>query len=238
MPSFVAFETLAPFISEQEADPFIINKATSDPDTMYMHEAMREPDKAEFIKAMQKEVNDQMKNGNFVYCRRANVPVGAQIIPAVWAMKRKRRIQTQEVYKWKARLNIDGSKQVKGVSYWETYAPVASWSLIRLVLTIAIINRWHSRQIDYVLAYPQAKAETDNLYVEVPKGFTIEGVRNPKDWVLHLKRNVYGGKAAGRVWNRHLVKSFYKPDSSNRNMTSVCSTTSQQYMCCTPTTQS
>jgi hypothetical protein len=41
-------------------------KATSDPDTMYFHEAMREEDKAEFLKAMQKEWDDQMGNGNLL----------------------------------------------------------------------------------------------------------------------------------------------------------------------------
>lgn len=209
IPRFVAFEALLPLgMGEQEVETLTALKATSDPDTMYYHEAMKEPDRAEFIKAMAKEVKDQMANGNFEYCKRSDVPKGAQVIPAVWALKRKRRIQTQEVYKWKARFNIDGSKQVKGVSYWETYAPVASWSLIRLVLTTAIINNWHSQQIDYVQAYPQATAETDNLYVEVPKGFEVKGVRDPREWVLHMKKNVYGGKAAGRVWNQHLVKKL------------------------------
>ena len=50
----------------------------------------------------------------------------ATILQAVWAMKCKRRITTQEVYHWKACLNIDGSKQEKGVNYWDTYAPVTS----------------------------------------------------------------------------------------------------------------
>ena len=40
-------------------------KATTDPDTMYMHEAMREKDAAEFKKAMEKEWEDQLGNGNF-----------------------------------------------------------------------------------------------------------------------------------------------------------------------------
>jgi hypothetical protein len=74
----------------------------------------------------------------------------------------KRSISTREVYKWKARLNIDGSTQIKGVNYWESYAPVASWPTIRLTLTMAIVKGWHTRQIDYVLAYTQADAETDN----------------------------------------------------------------------------
>ena len=48
------------------------------------------------------------------------VSEGATILPAVWAMWRKRQISTGKVYKWKARLNLDGSKQIKGVHYWET----------------------------------------------------------------------------------------------------------------------
>ena len=205
IPSYVAFEAMAPLKEDVEPSPLTACKATSDPDTMYLHEAMREPDKRNFVEAMQKEVKDQMDNGNFVFTRRADVPPRSQVIPSVWAMKRKRRIQTQEVYKWKARLNIDGSKQIKGLSYWETYAPVASWSLIRLVLTIAIINKWYSKQIDFVLAYPQAPAEVDNLFVEIPRGFTLPEGFKPSDWVLQMKKNVYGGRQGGRVWNKHLV---------------------------------
>jgi hypothetical protein len=46
-------------------DPLFIFKATSDPDTMYMHEAMHEQDRDQFFAAMDKEVKDQMDNGNF-----------------------------------------------------------------------------------------------------------------------------------------------------------------------------
>jgi hypothetical protein len=62
-------------------------KATSNLDTMYLHEAMKQPDKGKFLEAMQKEVQDQMENGNFEFCKRSLVPKGAQIIPGVWALK-------------------------------------------------------------------------------------------------------------------------------------------------------
>jgi hypothetical protein len=42
-------------ILDEMQDPIMAFKATSDPDTMYLHEAMREPDKKEFIQAMQKK---------------------------------------------------------------------------------------------------------------------------------------------------------------------------------------
>ena len=43
----------------------MVFKASSDPDIMYLHEAMRQKGRKEFIDAMEKEVHDQMANGNF-----------------------------------------------------------------------------------------------------------------------------------------------------------------------------
>ncbi len=55
-------------------------------------------------------------------------------LPAVWAMCRKRNLTTNEITKYKARLNINGGKQEYGVNYYETYAPVVTWFAIRLVI--------------------------------------------------------------------------------------------------------
>ena len=46
-------------INNQEYEHPMACKASTDPDIMYMHEAMREKDKEQFILAMQKEVEDQ-----------------------------------------------------------------------------------------------------------------------------------------------------------------------------------
>ena len=200
----VPYEVMTSFIDYENVDDIIAYAASKDPDTMYLHEAMRQPDRPQFIEAMQKEVAGQMANGNFALVHVDDVPSDASVLPAVWAMRRKRRIETGEIYKWKARLNIDGSKQIKGINYWDTYAPVASWSIIRLLLILVITKQWKTRQIDYVQAYTQADAETDLLYMKIPKGFTID-TGNPKDYVLSIKKNIYGQKQAGRVWNKHLV---------------------------------
>ena len=187
----------------ENVDPLFAFKATADPDTMYLHEAMREKDRDEFSKAMVKEVKDQMDNGNFTIIKATDVPKDKSILPAVWQMKRKRDIKTRKVKKWKARLNIDGSRMKHGVHYDQTYAPVASWKSIRLLLMLTIQNGWHSRQLDYVLAFPQAPVEKE-IYMQVPKGFEIEGAKKG-EYVLRLNRNVYGQKQAGRVWNKYLV---------------------------------
>lgn len=206
----MCLETMFPQNDEiaQSDDPLLVYKASADPDTMYMHEAMREPDRNEFKKAMVKEVKDQMENGNFTIVKKSEVPKGKAILPAVWQMKRKRDIRTRKVKKWKARLNIDGSRMVKGVHYDQTYSPVASWKSIRLLLIMIAKNRWHSRQIDYVLAFPQAPVEKE-IYMKIPKGFDLDTTGFPKgtntnDYVLRLNRNVYGQKQASRVWFQYL----------------------------------
>ena len=119
-------EAMFPTRKDLDQDPLYAFKASAEQDTMYLHQAMEETDKKEFIEAMQKEVSDQMRptgNINFSIVHRSTVPEGATILPSVWQMKCKQDIKTKEVKKWKAHLNIDGSRMQKGRDYWETYAP-------------------------------------------------------------------------------------------------------------------
>jgi hypothetical protein len=75
------------------AEIFYSEMMHPNPDTMYHHQTMKEPDREEFQKAMQKEINDQMQNGTFTIMKRKDVPKGATILPAVWQeMKREQDI--------------------------------------------------------------------------------------------------------------------------------------------------
>lgn len=102
---------------------------------------------------------------------------------------------------------LTGSKQKKGANCWEPRAAVASWAAIRLILILSTLNNWHTKQIDFVLAYPQAPVEVDNLYMKIPRGFDTEGA-NKSECLLHIQRNIYGQKQAGRVWNKYLVSKL------------------------------
>jgi hypothetical protein len=117
----------------EEEDSKIIHKAftaSSDPDVMYLHQAMSAPDRQQFLDAMESEVKSHTDNVNWLIINKNDVPANHKILPAVWAMRRKRDIDTRNVYKWKARLNIHGGKQEHGINFWATYAPVASWPTI------------------------------------------------------------------------------------------------------------
>ena len=63
---------------------------------------------------------------------------------------------------------------MKGRDYDETYASVASWAFIRMLLFMSIMKGWHTRQLDYVMAYPEAPMERD-MYMEISKGYKVEG---------------------------------------------------------------
>jgi len=202
------FEAMFPaYAGEPEQDPLKVFKATSDPDTMYMHEAMKQKDAKEFRKAMVKEWEDQLNNGNFSIIHRSKVPEGATVLPAVWQMKRKRDILTRKIKKYKARLNLDGSRMRHGIDFDQTYAPVANWNSIRTLLTVSALFGWHTRQIDYVLAFPQAPIQGE-VYMKIPAGFQVEEGFNNKDYVLKLHRNVYGNRAASRTWYQYLSRKL------------------------------
>ena len=123
-------------------------------------------------------------------------------------MKCKRHIKTREVYKWKARLNFDVSCMVHKRDYDQTYAPVASWNIIQLLLILVLVHSWHTIQLDYVLAFTQAPVNR-NLYMKIPKGFEVEG-ENKGEYFFKIKKNTYGQKQAGRVWNKHMCAKLEK----------------------------
>ena len=204
-----AFESMIPH-GQREVEscdePLLALKAVADPDTMYWHQAMKEPDSHKFREAMEKEVNDQYKNGNFSIVPRSTIPSNQRIFPAVWQMRRKRDIRSRKIKKYKARLNLDGSRMQHGIDYEETYAPVTSWRSIRMLLTLVALYGWYTVQLDYVLAFPQAPAERE-LYMAIPKGFVLnDGCES--DYALRIHKNIYGQKQAGRVWNHYLAKKL------------------------------
>ena len=204
----VAFEALGELgssTSPDMSDPVAFLSKGGDPDTMYLHQAMKAPDRLEFIKAMEKEVESHETNKHWEIIKRSDVPEGIKPLPAVWSMKRKRRVATGEIYKHKARLNVGGHKQERFVNYWETYAPVIGWSIIRFFLILAIINKWHTKQYDFVLAYPQAESEIIQ-YMDIPMGFDMPDGSDKNSHCLKVLKNIYGQKQAGRIWNIHLNK--------------------------------
>jgi len=74
-------------------------------DTMYQHQAMNQPNRAQFLKAMVKEIEIHQKRKHWEVTHIKHVPKGIIILDSIWAIRRKRKIGTGLVNKYKARLN-------------------------------------------------------------------------------------------------------------------------------------
>jgi hypothetical protein len=62
----------------------------SDPDTMYLEEAMKQKDRQQFIQAMYKELEDHINRKHWIIVPLKSVPSHKKPLPMVWSMKCKR----------------------------------------------------------------------------------------------------------------------------------------------------
>ena len=80
-------------------------------DILYYHQDMKAPDRDEFKRDIHKEFNDHTTHRHWELLPINQVPEGEKVMDSVWAMIRKRNIVKNEIYKWKARLNLHGGQQ-------------------------------------------------------------------------------------------------------------------------------
>jgi hypothetical protein len=90
---------------------------------------------------------------------------------------------------------VNISRQIQGIGYTESFAPVVQWSTIRMVKTLSAMHDLKGKQIDFTQAFPQAKLKED-IYLRFPAGFE----HKHEKWALKLKRNLYGLVQASRHW--------------------------------------
>ena len=101
-----------------------------------------------------------------------------------------------EILRYKARLVAQGFTQVEGVDYKETYAPVASRTTLRMVMSLAAQMDLELEHMDVCTAFLNAKLpEGEQMYMKVPPGVQ-DGEK-----VVKLLRCLYGLKQSPREWN-------------------------------------
>jgi hypothetical protein len=68
--------------SIEYSDPIAL-AANTDPNTLYYHEILSQPDKNEFIQAMELEINSMNKNGHWKLIRRSDIPAHTNILTTI-----------------------------------------------------------------------------------------------------------------------------------------------------------
>ena len=106
---------------------------------------------------------------------------------------------------------------IEGVHYTNTFTPVITWTTLRFLLVLSLVHNWHTRQIDFVFAYPQVKVSHD-LYMLVPDKLKVQNGKlqmdqtTPPPWQqsykMKLLQNLYRLKDAIVIWFNHLKKGL------------------------------
>ena len=78
---------------------------------MYFHQAMNQDDSADFVESVVKGINGNMENKRWELIPAENVPAYEEVLPSIWAMRRKWNLVTNEIMKYKAIINVHGEKQ-------------------------------------------------------------------------------------------------------------------------------
>lgn len=96
----------------------------------------------------------------------------------------------------KARLVALGCRQMYGIDYLETFAPVVKLTTIRVLLALAAVHDFDIEQMDVTTAFLNGDLDQD-IYMQIP-----EGLRTPKNegMVCKLRKSLYGLKQAPRQW--------------------------------------
>ena len=78
-------------------------------------------------------------------------PEGKSIVTSKWIYKIK-HAANGSIEKYKVRFVARGFSQKEGIDYEETFAPVARYTSIRSVLSLAIVMKWKIHQMDVKIA--------------------------------------------------------------------------------------
>jgi Reverse transcriptase (RNA-dependent DNA polymerase)/gag-polypeptide of LTR copia-type/Integrase core domain/GAG-pre-integrase domain len=178
--------------------PPIVSTTMEDPVTL--REAYSRPDADQWKLAAQSEMDSIYKAGTWALVR---PPHGCNIIDCrfVWKLKRG---PNGEPIKYKARLVAKGFTQRYGIDFDETFAPVALYTSIRALLSLAAYHDWELHQMDVKSAYLNGDLDIP-IYMRQPEGFVVPG---KEDHVCQLKKSLYGLKQAGRTWHRKIDVSL------------------------------
>ncbi|GJY52573.1 zinc finger, CCHC-type containing protein [Tanacetum coccineum] len=132
------------------------------------NEAMQSRDAAFWKKAIDDEIGSIMENNTWVLSR---LPPGCKPLGCKWIFKRKMKVDGT-IDKFKARLVIQGFRQKEGIDYFDTYAPVARITTIRLLLALATIHNLVIHQMDVKTAFLNGDLD-EEVYMKQPEGFVM-----------------------------------------------------------------
>lgn len=130
------------------------------------------------------------------------LPAGRRAIGSRWVFKRKLDPATRLTSRFKARLVAQGFSQRPGIDYNETYAPVVSYSTLRILFALSAIEDLELEQMDVKTAFLYGDLE-EEVYMRQPPGYEAKGKEH---LVWRLRKSIYGLKQSPRMWNAKITQ--------------------------------
>nr|GEW35691.1 hypothetical protein [Tanacetum cinerariifolium] len=158
------------------------------------NEAMQSRDADFWKEAIDDEIRSIMKNNTWVL---SDLPPGCKPLGCKWIFKKMMKVDGT-IDKFKARLVIQGFKQKEGIDYFDTYAPVARITTIRLLLALAATHNLVIHQMDVKTAFLNGDLD-EEVYIKQPERFIMSGNEHK---VCKLVKSLYGLKQAPKQWHQ------------------------------------
>nr|GEW69645.1 zinc finger, CCHC-type [Tanacetum cinerariifolium] len=147
-----------------------IHEHRKEEDPRTYNEAMQSRNAAFWKEAIDDEIGYIMKNNTWVL---SDLPPGCKPLCYKWIFKRKKKVDGT-IDKFKARLVIQGFRQKEGIDYFDTYAPVARITTIRLLLALSAIHNLVIHQMDVKTTFLNGDLDK-GVYMKQPEGFLMSG---------------------------------------------------------------
>ncbi|CAH9081001.1 unnamed protein product, partial [Cuscuta epithymum] len=168
--------------------------ATKEPNTF--REAVTDP---KWRAAMQHEIDALERTGTWII---QDLPPGKKPIYCKWVYKIKYK-SDGSIDRYKARLVVCGNRQIQGIDYDETFAPVAKMVTVRTILAIAASRGWETHQMDVDNAFLHGDLQ-EEVYMHLPPGYSS----TKSGQVCKLLRSLYGLRQAPRCWFSKLTNAL------------------------------
>jgi hypothetical protein len=120
-----------------------------------------------------------------------------RVVSSKWVFRIKETVD-RKIERFKARLCTRGISQVHGIDYDETFAPVAKFQSIRIILAITASQDLELDQMDVKTAFLYGELE-EEVYMEQPEGYNKDS-----SLVWKLQKALYGLKQSPRMWYKKL----------------------------------
>jgi hypothetical protein len=110
-------------------DPTLYAMEMQNPDVLTHAQMKRQVDANKSVEAQRPEIDGLMDINTFEFIPKIDLPPRTRYIDLIWTYRCKRR-PDGSLKRYKARLCVNGSRQIQGINYMESFAPVVQWSTI------------------------------------------------------------------------------------------------------------